>query len=126
MGCFQGFCNKGQCEKTNQDIVRIWDFIDDISISSFLKFLKDNVVGTVIFISLLFWIPISCLISWVDRRRAEDAADWEWKRTDELIHPRDKRRIIHMRVPKRNNTEQLIPEHRSDLVYRNAAHHSAM
>lgn len=60
--CFQGFCNKGTCEKTSQDIVRIWDFIDDISISSFLKFLKDNVVGTVIIVSLLFWVPISCLV----------------------------------------------------------------
>ena len=28
------------------------------------------------------------LCSWLDRRRAEeDEADWEWKRTDELIHP---------------------------------------
>jgi len=127
--CFQGFCNKGHCEKTNQDIVRIWDFIDDISISTVLKFLKDNVVGAVIFISLLFWVPISCLVSWVDRRRAEeDAADWEWRRRDELIHPNDKRRIIHMRVPKRNSTEQVTPEHRPDLVHRNTAahHHSAM
>eukprot|EP00090_Calanus_glacialis_P001990 TRINITY_DN11492_c0_g1_i2.p1 TRINITY_DN11492_c0_g1~~TRINITY_DN11492_c0_g1_i2.p1 ORF type:complete len:743 (-),score=116.88 TRINITY_DN11492_c0_g1_i2:702-2930(-) len=127
--CFQGFCNKGHCEKTNQDIVRIWDFIDDISISTVLKFLKDNVVGAVIFISLLFWIPISCLVSWVDRRRnEEDAADWEWRRRDELIHPNDKRRIIHMRVPKRNTTEQVTPEHRPDLVHRNTAahHHSAM
>ena len=28
-------------------------------------------VGTVVVISLLIWIPISCLISWVDRQRAE-------------------------------------------------------
>ena len=118
--CFQGFCNKGLCEKTSQDIVRIWDFIDEISMSSFLKFLKDNVVGTVIVISLIFWIPISCLISWVDRKRAEeDAADWEWKRTDELIHPHDKRRIIHMRVPKKHSLEPSTPEH---LVHRNVPH----
>lgn len=110
--CFQGFCNKGMCEKTSQDIVRIWDFIDEISMSSFLKFLKDNVVGTVIVISLIFWVPISCLISWIDRKRAEeDAADWEWKRTDELIHPNDKRRIIHMRVPKKHSLDPATPEH---------------
>jgi len=126
--CFQGFCNKGQCEKTNQDIVRIWDFIDDISIGTVLKFLKDNIVGTVIFVSLLFWIPLSCLVSWVDRKRAEqDTADWEWRRQDELVHPRDKRRIINIRVPRRNVTEQVTPEHRADLVQRGAvSHHSAM
>ena len=127
--CFQGFCHQGQCEKSNPDhIVRIIDIFKDISITSILKFLKDNVVGTVIFVSLLFWIPISCLISWVDRKRAEqDAKDWEWRRQDELIHPEDKRRVIHMRVPKRNNTtEQSSQEQRGDLVHRNTAHQSAM
>jgi disintegrin and metalloproteinase domain-containing protein 17 len=144
--CFQGFCHLGQCEKSNPDhIVRIIDIFKDISLTSILKFLKDNVVGTVIFVSLLFWIPLSCLISWVDRKRADQAAaDWEWRRQDELIHPNDKRRIIHLRVPKRNNStaagaagggngggtsgggmEQQTPEHR-DLVHRNVVHQSAM
>ena len=102
--CYQGFCNKGQCERTMQDVVtRIWDFIDDFNINSVLKFLKDNIVGTIVIISLLFWIPISCLISYIDRRRAEKEEDeWEWKRTDELIHPTDQRRIVHVRVPRRN------------------------
>ena len=143
--CFQGFCHLGQCEKSNPDhIVRIIDIFKDISLTSILKFLKDNVVGTVIFVSLLFWVPLSCLISWVDRKRADQAAaDWEWRRQDELIHPSDKRRIIHLRVPKRNNSttaagggggtggsggggmEQQTPEHR-DLVHRNVVHQSAM
>ncbi|CAB4064451.1 ADAM17 [Lepeophtheirus salmonis] len=53
--------------------------------------------------SLLFWIPVSCLISWIDRRRAEkDQKEWEWRRQDELIHPEDRRKIIHIRVPRRN------------------------
>ena len=55
-----------------QDVVtRIWDFIDDFNINSVLKFLRDNIVGTVVLVSLLFWVPISCLISYVDRKRAE-------------------------------------------------------
>ena len=55
-----------------QDVVeRIWDFIDDFNINSVLKFLKDNVVGTVVVISLIFWVPISCLISYVDKKRAK-------------------------------------------------------
>ena len=54
-----------------QDVVtRIWDFIDDFNINSVLKFLRDNIVGTVVLVSLLFWVPISCLISYVDRKRA--------------------------------------------------------
>ena len=91
---------------------------------------QDNLVGTVVIISLLIWIPISCLISWIDRQRAERdqkvhlfvyifcllllslftfcnifflrfLKEWEWRRQDELIHPEDKRRIIHIRVPRR-------------------------
>ena len=55
-----------------QDVVeRIWDFIDDFNINSVVKFLKDNIIGTVVVVSLLFWIPISCLVSYVDRKRAE-------------------------------------------------------
>ena len=83
--CFQGFCHKGECEKTSQESIHIWDVFNDISIGTVimiiifqiektlrhtninkvLKFLKDNVVGTVIFVSLLFWVPLSCLVSWV-------------------------------------------------------------
>ncbi len=32
----------------------------------------------------------------------QDDEEWEWKRTDELIHPNDQREIIHIRVPRRN------------------------
>ena len=74
---FDHFCNlfQGQCERTMQDVVeRIWDFIDDFNINSVLKFLKDNVVGTVVVISLIFWVPISCLISYVDKKRARKVA----------------------------------------------------
>ena len=68
----KSFCYfQGQCERTMQDVVeRIWDFIDDFNINSVLKFLKDNIVGTVVVISLIFWVPISCLISYVDKKRA--------------------------------------------------------
>lgn len=66
------FCFQGQCERTMQDVVeRIWDFIDDFNINSVLKFLKDNIVGTVVIVSLIFWVPISCLISYVDNKRAK-------------------------------------------------------
>ncbi|XP_013140332.1 PREDICTED: ADAM 17-like protease [Papilio polytes] len=44
--CIQGFCNKGVCEKTIQDVVeRIWNIIEDININNVLGFLRDNIVG---------------------------------------------------------------------------------
>ncbi|CAB3364677.1 Hypothetical predicted protein [Cloeon dipterum] len=100
--CIQGFCNKGLCEKTIQDVVeRFWDIIEDININKVLLFLRDNLVGTVLVVTALLWLPASCLISYVDRRwRSEDAARWEWRTREELLHPRDPpRRVIHAKGP---------------------------
>ena len=59
--------------------------------------------------SLVFWIPLSCLISYVDRKRAErDEDEWEWKRTDELIHPSDRRRIIHVSARRKYKLTHLV------------------
>ncbi|QQP39500.1 Uncharacterized protein FKW44_020397 [Caligus rogercresseyi] len=41
-------------------IVRIWDFFEDFNVGTVLRFLKDNLVGTIVLLSLLFWIPVSC------------------------------------------------------------------
>ncbi|XP_015522611.1 ADAM 17-like protease [Neodiprion pinetum] len=95
--CIQGFCNKGICEKTIQDVVeRFWDIIEDININKVMRFLKDNIVGAVIICTAIVWIPASCVVSYVDRRRIKEAEKkWRWKHTDELIHPEDQRRIVH-------------------------------
>ena len=36
----------------------------------------------------------------------QDEEEWEWRRRDELIHPSDRRRIIHVRVPRRASGPQ--------------------
>lgn len=57
---------QGMCEKTVQDIVeRFWDIVEELSINRVLGVLKDNLVGAVLIVSTLLWIPASCLISWV-------------------------------------------------------------
>lgn len=44
--CIQGFCNKGVCEKSIQDVVeRFWDIIEEININKVLRFLRDNLVS---------------------------------------------------------------------------------
>ncbi|XP_037796232.1 ADAM 17-like protease [Penaeus monodon] len=94
--CIHGFCNKGKCEKTVQDVVeRFWDIIEDININTVLMFLRDNIVGTVIIISVIIWVPASCIFSYVDRRRQEDYRKYvRWYYSNELIHPTDSVRII--------------------------------
>lgn len=112
--CIHGFCNKGFCEKTVQDIVdiveRFWDIIEDVNINSFMKFLNDNIVGTVIVVSIVVWVPASCVISYVDRKRRAEARkqrDWFSYNNSKLIHPNDgQRRVI--RVPLRRATGRVI------------------
>lgn len=61
--CVQGFCNKGVCEKTIQDVVeRFWDIIEEININKVMIFLRDNIVGATIIVSAFIWIPASCLV----------------------------------------------------------------
>jgi disintegrin and metalloproteinase domain-containing protein 17 len=88
------------CEKTIQDVVeRFWDIIEDININKVLVFLRDNIVGTVILVTAIIWIPASCVVSFVDRKRrnAQEASD-EWRNSDQF-HRDDNRRVINMSVP---------------------------
>lgn len=68
--CTVGFCvEAGKCMKQVQDVIeRLWDFIDKLDINTFGKFLADNIVGSVVVFSLVFWIPLSILVHCVDKR----------------------------------------------------------
>ncbi|XP_032877501.1 disintegrin and metalloproteinase domain-containing protein 17 isoform X1 [Amblyraja radiata] len=68
--CTVGFCDgHGKCEKQVQDVIeRLWDFIEKLDINTFGKFLADNIVGSVVVFSLVFWIPLSILVHCVDKK----------------------------------------------------------
>ena len=76
-------------------VERFWDIIEDININTVLMFLRDNIVGTVIIISVIIWVPASCIFSYVDRRRKEEYHKYvRWYYSNELVHPTDLVRII--------------------------------
>lgn len=53
---------------------------------------------TVVIVTAIFWIPASCIISFYDRRqRREEMKELQWSQTLDLIHPSDRRRVIHIR-----------------------------
>ncbi|XP_032069363.1 disintegrin and metalloproteinase domain-containing protein 17 [Thamnophis elegans] len=68
--CTVGFCDtNGKCDKRVQDVIeRLWVFIDQLSINTFGKFLADNIVGSVLVFSLVFWIPLSILVHCMDKK----------------------------------------------------------
>ena len=85
--------------------MRLWDIIDDISLSLVSKLFRDNLVMLIIIISLLFWVPLSCLISQLDKKRGEqEVEEWEWRRRGDLVHPSDHRRVVNISVARSNDT----------------------
>lgn len=80
---------------------RFWKIIDDISINKVLVFLRDNIVGTVVIVTAVLWIPAAYFINRVDLERTEEEKErWSWYNSSDFIHPPDNPRIIHVRVPK--------------------------
>ncbi|XP_014283279.1 ADAM 17-like protease isoform X2 [Halyomorpha halys] len=107
--CIHGFCNHGVCEKTIQDVVeRFWDIIEDININKVLVILRDNVVGAVIIVTSLIWIPASCLINYIDRKRLreEEEARGSRSRSRDLWNDTAKQ-FITVRVPAKQQQAAL-------------------
>ncbi|XP_070184456.1 ADAM 17-like protease [Littorina saxatilis] len=64
--CATGTCDEGVCAKIEQDLAhRIFKFIKFLTADSLVEFMRTNIVGTVIVLSLLIWIPAS----WIDKRQ---------------------------------------------------------
>ncbi|XP_018018283.1 ADAM 17-like protease isoform X1 [Hyalella azteca] len=117
--CIHGFCNEGKCEKTVQDVVeRFWDIIEDINMNTVLMFLRDNIVGTVLVVSVLIWLPASCVFSLVDRRVRSNYEKYvRWYYSTELIHPNDSVKVIvskRTRVPNSGTHHNLDVRHRPE------------
>jgi disintegrin and metalloproteinase domain-containing protein 17 len=68
MPCVQGYCdNKGTCTKSIRDASpRPWYIIENLTVNKLVQFMRSNIVGTVIVLSLIIWIPLCCIISFVD------------------------------------------------------------
>ena len=58
--------------KQVQDVIeRLWDFIDKLDINTF----ADNIVGSVVGFSLIFWVPLSILVHCVVSGGSESGLD---------------------------------------------------
>ncbi|OQV14394.1 ADAM 17-like protease [Hypsibius exemplaris] len=67
--CIQGHCSNGNCKQSIQDFAaRVWLVIERIDFSNFAAFLKNNIVGAVIILSLIVWIPASCIVHNIDKK----------------------------------------------------------
>uniref|UniRef100_A0A914V897 ADAM 17-like protease n=1 Tax=Plectus sambesii TaxID=2011161 RepID=A0A914V897_9BILA len=66
--CIHGYCDRGVCLKEVTDVVsHLWSIIDKLDRTTFWKFVEDNLVLLVIIISLIFWIPASIIVNYLDQ-----------------------------------------------------------
>lgn len=58
-----------------------------------------SLLVAVVLVTAVFWIPISCVISYFDRKKLRHEMKLiEWSQKLDLIHPSDeRRRVIHIR-----------------------------
>lgn len=76
--CHIGSCDdKGVCVKVEQQLAhRIFRFIKSLTVSKLVEVMRTNIVGTVIILSLLIWIPASWVVSCVDKRKIVQEEDY--------------------------------------------------
>ena len=67
----QGQCVKGKCEKSQNVEDEFTSLLKSFSFSKFSRFLEQNIVGTILFFSLLVWLPASCIVNYIDKRGEE-------------------------------------------------------
>lgn len=85
--CYRGICEKGRCEQPIQDVVeRLWDIIEDITVSTFVKFLRDNIIIVVLVLSIPIWCLATHFITAWDRRVRYDVVRELQRRKGPNIH----------------------------------------
>ncbi|VDN26198.1 unnamed protein product [Gongylonema pulchrum] len=73
--CIHGTCRRAVCIKEVADVVsHLWNIIENLDETNFWKFVGDNLVGIILSIVLLIWIPASILVHRIDKAREAAAS----------------------------------------------------
>ncbi|OUC44886.1 Disintegrin [Trichinella nativa] len=97
--CIHGYCSNGTCIREVQDLIEhIWNIIDKWDINSFIKFIKNNMVGTVAILTLCIWIPVSIFVNSIVSTDREASLDYEreisWIFSNNLVDSKKRVRIV--------------------------------
>ncbi|EUB64631.1 ADAM 17-like protease [Echinococcus granulosus] len=68
--CAVGFCRSGVCvESKTQGVGRLWPLF--LSTETMTTLLWDNIVSVIVTLSLIVWIPLSCIVRLYDKKLRE-------------------------------------------------------
>nr|KAI8738890.1 ADAM 17-like protease isoform X1 [Biomphalaria glabrata] len=79
MHCYRGFCQDGVCEVYQSKVRSIYSYIISLRTSELVKFMRTNIVLTVMILSIFIWVPSSYLIARWDRKWAEEEEDEDFR-----------------------------------------------
>ncbi|VDN07423.1 unnamed protein product [Thelazia callipaeda] len=66
--CIHGTCSRAVCIKEVADVVsHFWNIIENLDETNFWKFVSDNLVGIIVAVVLIVWVPASVLIHKMDK-----------------------------------------------------------
>ena len=84
-----GTCKRGTCTKLKRRVDDEFKILlENFSLSNFGRFLKKNIVGTVLVFSILFWAPVACLVHYLDKKQDEEdmfTRHWSQRNNSELV-----------------------------------------
>lgn len=61
--CVGGFCENGQCHPASQDLIqRLFELFDNPNLNTFVQFMRENIVGSVVILTALLWFPAGFLV----------------------------------------------------------------
>ncbi|XP_062585423.1 ADAM 17-like protease [Saccostrea cucullata] len=111
--CYDGFCKKGKCEKSQSKLVqRLFSIIQSFSIDQIALFMKNNIVWTVLILAIPVWILGIYIINKFDEKEEiEDQATRNPKRDVESrgkVLPTENRNIITVRRSTLNTANPVV------------------
>ncbi|PVD37695.1 hypothetical protein C0Q70_00295 [Pomacea canaliculata] len=111
--CVVGYCLEGACKKTESSVIqRLFDVFENLTVDGVLDFFRKNVVGCIIVFSLIFWIPISCCVSFQDRKKRNSLiqeGNRELQMNREFLYDEDGRKINRPQSPEMVTLSPLAP-----------------
>lgn len=86
--CYRGICEKGRCEQPIQDVVeRLWDVIEDITFTLFVRFMRDNIILVVLLVSIPIWCIVVHYINEFDKKIKTDVVSAIAKKANRRRQP---------------------------------------
>lgn len=94
LGKENGQCVGGVCKKNKQNVEdEFSSLLNDFTLDKFVRLMKTNIVGTVLFFSLVMWIPASIAVYYIDKKHEEEndfMENWMNPKNKQLLHKEGK------------------------------------